>query len=164
MNEKGHATNAVLLGAGTGFMLEPSLTPATAVSVVTVGVPVVLGALFPDLDTSFGTHRKTFHNAAVLATFAAFPHFFGNLEYVWLGVATHYVLDLLGNVRGIAVLYPYPELYDVPVGVPVTSRWADVVTLAVTAFELAAVWALIRLGRTGILEGPLAADLVQFAL
>lgn len=162
MNEKGHAVNAVLLGVGTGLMLEPSMTPSTVQSVVTVGVPVVLGALFPDLDTTFGTHRKTLHNAVVLGTFVAFPYFFGNLHYVWLGVATHYVLDLLGNVRGIAVFYPYPELYDVPVGVPVTSRWTDAVTLAVTAFELAVVAALVRVGRADVLGDPLAVDLVQY--
>jgi hypothetical protein len=162
MNEKGHAVNAVLLGAGTGIMLDPSMTLSTVQSVVTVGVPVVLGALFPDLDTTFGTHRKTLHNAIVLGTFAAFPYFFGNLHYVWLGVTTHYVLDLLGNVRGMAVFYPHSELYDIPVGVPVTSRWADAVTLAVTAFELAVVGALIWLGRSGVLRGPLTADLFQY--
>jgi hypothetical protein len=159
MNEKGHAVNAVLLGVGIGVMLDPSLSYSTVQSVITVGVPVVLGALFPDLDTTFGTHRKTLHNAAVLGTFVAFPYFFGNLHYVWLGVATHYVLDLLGSVRGIAVFYPYPELYDVPVGVPVTSRWTDAVTLAVTAVELAVVAALVRYGWSGVLRDPLSADL-----
>lgn len=162
MNEKGHAINAVLLGVGTGVALDPSMTSSTVQSVVAVGVPVVLGALFPDLDTTFGTHRKTLHNAVVLGTFVAFPYFFGNLHYVWLGVATHYVLDLLGTVRGIAVFYPYPELYDVPVGVPVTSRWADAVTLAVTVFELAVVAALVRVGRADVLGDPLAVDLVQY--
>lgn len=154
MNERGHVVNAVLLGVGTGVLLEPSLTPATLHSVVTVGIPVVLGALFPDIDTSFGTHRKTFHNVWVLGVFVAFPHVLGNLHYVWLGIITHYALDLLGNVRGMAVLYPYPAMYDIPVGVSVTSRWADVVTLLVTAFELAVVAGLIYLGRAATLRGP----------
>jgi hypothetical protein len=164
MNERGHAINAILLGVGIGVALEPSMTLSTVQSVITVGVPVVLGALFPDLDTTFGTHRKTLHNAAVLGTFVTFPYFFGNLHYVWLGVATHYVLDLLGNVRGIAVFYPHPELYDVPVGVPVTSRWTDAVTLAVTVFELAVVAALVHVGHASLLGDPLGADLVQYVL
>ncbi|MFB6136774.1 MAG: metal-dependent hydrolase [Halobacteriaceae archaeon] len=108
------------------------------------GVPILLGALFPDVDTVFGTHRATFHNAATLGLAVAFPLAFDNLHYVWIGVLTHYVLDLLGNVRGMAVLYPYPSFYDVPVGVPVNSHWADVVTLAVTVFEVGVLYALVR--------------------
>jgi len=61
-------------------------------------------------------------------------------------VLTHYVLDLGGNVRGMALLYPWPEEYDVPVGVNVDSPWADVVTLAVTGVELALVWAVLETG------------------
>lgn len=160
MNKRGHVVNAVLLGVGTGVLLEPSGSIATVQSAVTVAVPVVLGALFPDIDTTFGTHRKTFHNVWVLALFVAFPYFTGNLSYVWLGVATHYALDLLGNVKGMAVLYPYPEMYDIPVGVPVTSKWADVVTLLVTAFELAVVAAVIGAGRAGLLARPSVAHLV----
>ncbi|QLG60416.1 metal-dependent hydrolase [Halorarum salinum] len=154
MNKRGHIVNAVLLGFGTGFLLEPTISLAGARSAFVVGVPVVLGALVPDIDTEFGTHRKTLHNLPVLVLFVAFPHFTGNLQYVWLGIATHYALDLLGNVRGMAVFYPYPKLYDIPVGVPVTSKWADVVTLLVTAFELAVVAALVEVGREALLEGP----------
>ena len=79
---------------------------------------------------------------------------FGNLRFVWIGIGTHYLLDLLGNVKGMAVLYPLPGLYDVPVGVDVDSRWADVVTLAVTAFELALLGALVVLGHETHLAGP----------
>ena len=136
MNEKGHVINAVLLGIGVGIILDPSLTTATAQQIGTVTVPIVLGALFPDIDTTFGTHRKTFHNAFVLAVFVSFPHLTGNLHYVWIGIATHYVLDLLGNIKGMAVFYPIPGYYDIPIGVPIDSRWADFVTVAVTAFEL----------------------------
>ena len=162
MNERGHVVNAVLLGVGTGFLLEPTMTMAGAVSIVTVGVPVILGALVPDIDTSFGTHRKTGHNFLVLGVFLAFPHFLGNLQYVWLGVVTHYALDLVGNVRGMALFYPFSsEEYDIPVGVAVTSKWADVVTLLVTAFELAVVAGIVRLGRSGFLRDPEFARLVE---
>ena len=161
MNKRGHVLNALALGVGTGVLLEPSLSLATLRSVVVVGVPVLLGAMVPDIDTVVGTHRKTLHNLAVLATFLAFPYFTGNLSYVWLGVATHYALDLLGNVKGMALLYPYPEMYDIPVGVPVTSRWADVVTALVTAFELAVVSAVIAAGRAGFLGRPTLAALLD---
>jgi len=154
MNEKGHVINALGLGVGLGVLLEPSLTVATLRSVLKAGVPVLLGALFPDIDTTFGTHRKTLHNLPVLLLFAAFPVYFGNLFFVWLGILTHYVLDLLGNVKGMAVFYPHGELYDVPVGVSVTSTWADVVTLLVTAFELAVAAAIVHYGYRGILGTP----------
>ncbi|WP_232700474.1 metal-dependent hydrolase [Halobacterium wangiae] len=137
MNERDHVINAVLLGVGVGVILDPSMTFGTLVSVVVVTGPVVLGALLPDLDTSFGTHRKTLHNFLTLGVVAAFPLFLDNLHWVWLGVYTHYTLDLLGNVRGLAFLYPHPKEYDVPFGVTVSSRWATPVTLVVTAFDLA---------------------------
>jgi hypothetical protein len=154
MNEKGHAVNAVLLSVGVGVILEPDLSLLTLEAVAMVTPPIVLGALFPDLDTTFGTHRKTFHNVWVLAIAVAFPHVFGNLRFVWIGIGTHYVLDLLGNVKGMAVFHPLPGFYDLPVGVDVTSRWADVVTLAVTAFELALLGALVVLGHEAQLARP----------
>lgn len=157
VNEKGHVINAVLLSVGLGVLLEPTASIQMVQTVLTVGVPVTIGALFPDIDTTFGTHRKTFHNGIVLAVFAVFPHFFDNLAYVWLGILTHYVLDLLGNVRGIALFYPYPELYDIPVGVPVGSRVADLVTLTVTVIELVGAWLVMRLGHEILLQGPGAA-------
>jgi hypothetical protein len=155
MNEKGHVINAALLGVGVGVILDPSLTLGTARTVVTVTVPIVLGALFPDIDTTFGTHRRTFHNLAVLGVFVAFPALVDNLHYVWIGVATHYVLDLLGNVRGMALFFPYPTFVDVPVGVSVDSPWADVVTLAVTALELAALAAVATVLDRALLATPL---------
>jgi hypothetical protein len=133
-----------LLSIGLGYILEPSGTEATFVTILEVGLPVTLGALFPDIDTSFGTHRKTFHNLATLGAFVAFPIVFGNLHYVWIGVATHYVLDMLGNVRGMALFYPYSKEYDIPVGVAVSSKWSDAVTLAVTAFELTVILAVVH--------------------
>ena len=146
MNKRGHVLNAVLLSVGLAVLLEGSRTLPTIEALLLVGVPVTLGALFPDVDTAFGTHRKTFHNLPTLGAFAAFPVLFGNLQFVWVGVLTHYVLDLCGNVRGMALLYPWPEEYDVPVGVNVDSPWADVVTLAVTGAELAIVWAVLESG------------------
>jgi len=146
VNKRGHVVNAVLLSAGLAVLLSGGTGVPTLRALLVVGVPVTLGALFPDIDTAFGTHRKTFHNLATLGVFAAFPVVFGNLQYVWIGVLTHYVLDLLGNVRGMALFYPWPEEYDVPVGVNVDSPWADVVTLAVTGVELAVVWAALETG------------------
>lgn len=146
MNERGHVANAVLLSIGIAVLLEGRLAVPTLTAIAAVGMPITLGALFPDIDTSFGTHRKTFHNIATLGAFVAFPLVLGNLHYVWLGVATHYVLDLLGTVRGMALLYPYPEEYDVPVGVAVSSWWSDAVTLAVTGVELAIIALVLHTG------------------
>jgi membrane-bound metal-dependent hydrolase YbcI (DUF457 family) len=138
MNRRDHVLNALALGVGLGYLAQPGWDAGTARAVVEIAVPVVLGALFPDVDTAFGTHRKTLHNLPVLGLFLAYPLHFGNLRYVWIGVATHYVLDLLGTKRGLALLYPYEREFSLPVGVGVDSRLAGVVTLAVTAVELAA--------------------------
>lgn len=145
MNEGDHALNAVLLAVGLGVVLDPALDAGTLRTIAEVAVPVLLGALFPDLDTSFGSHRKTFHNFLTLGLFAAFPFFYGNLQFVWIGVLTHYALDLLGNVRGLAFFYPHTQEYDVPVGVTVDSRWATAVTLFVTAFELSIAIVIVHL-------------------
>jgi membrane-bound metal-dependent hydrolase YbcI (DUF457 family) len=166
MRERGHVFNAVCLGLGIGVLLEPSMGVASVGSVLGVGVPVLLGALLPDVDTSFGDHRVHGHNLLVLGSVLAFPVAFGNLAWVWLGVLTHYVLDLLGNVRGMALLYPLSEnFYDVPVGVNVDSRWADLVTVSVTALELVAAAAIVLGLQQGSVAVPtdvaaLAAELV----
>ena len=166
MRERGHVINAVCLGVGTGVLLDPSMTVGTLSSVLGVGVPVVLGALLPDVDTSFGAHRVHGHNLLVLGAVLAFPLIYGNLAWVWLGVVTHYVLDLLGNVRGMALLYPLTRnFYDVPVGVTVNSPLADVVTLLVTGVELALVAAIVRAGEAGVLADPSrVVDLVHAAI
>ncbi len=143
MNKRDHVANAVLLSVGLALLLEGTDIVPTLEAFVTIGVPILLGALFPDIDTAFGSHRKTFHNGLTLGTFAAFPVLVGNLQYVWIGVLTHYVLDLLGNVRGMALFYPWPTEYDVPVGVTVDSTWAGVVTLAVTGIELTIAWMIL---------------------
>ena len=147
MNKEGHVLNAVLLALGLGVVLsvsptsEPTMATAQAAgaTIAELFLPVVLGALFPDVDTAFGRHRKTLHNLPVLAMFLAYPVYFGNLHYVWVGVATHYVLDVVGSKRGIALFYPLSsQEYDLPTGVATSSKWANPVTLVVSAVELAA--------------------------
>ena len=145
MNKKGHVLNAVLLGVGLGVILtvDPTTRPTTDVAVevltrvVELSVPVTLGALFPDVDTAFGKHRKTLHNLPVLGVFLAFPFLFGNLQFVWIGVATHYLLDVVGSRRGIALFYPLSKTeYGFPSGVTTSSKHADAVTVVITLFEL----------------------------
>lgn len=153
MNKRDHVMNELLLGAGIGVLLEPGGGDGTVMAMIAVGVPVTLGALVPDIDAVMGRHRKTLHNLPVLATFALFPVFFGNLQYVWIGVLTHFFLDVAGATRGIALFYPLlGREYGLPVGVPVDSRKADVVTLIVTAAELALVAAVIALAPVEWLE------------
>lgn len=138
MNKRGHVLNAVLLSIGLGAVLRPTWDLATAEMILTLSVPVTLGALFPDVDTAFGKHRKTLHSLPVLATFVAWPIYFGNLEYVWIGVATHYILDVTGSTRGIALWYPLSSTeYNLPVGIPVSSSKADLVTVLITGLEVA---------------------------
>jgi len=137
--------NAALLGVGLGYVLHPDGDVETLRTIIEVGVPVTLGALFPDVDTAFGRHRKALHNLPVLAGFVAFPYYFGNLQFVWLGVLTHYVLDVVGSKRGIALFYPlWSREFDLPTGVSVSSDYADLVTVVVTAFELGAAWLIVN--------------------
>ncbi|PGF17396.1 hypothetical protein CP556_15690 [Natrinema sp. CBA1119] len=144
MNKKGHVLNAVLLSIGLGYLLEPAGDMGTFRTIVMIGVPVTLGALFPDVDTAFGKHRKTLHNLPILIGFVAFPFVFGNLEYVWIGVLTHYVLDIAGSKRGIALFYPlWKEEFGLPIGVAVSSKRADLMMVIVTVGELALAAALV---------------------
>jgi len=137
MNKKGHILNAVLLSIGLGYVLEPSGDVETFVTIAEVSIPITLGALFPDVDTAFGRHRKTLHNLLVLGVVAAYPLYFANLQYVWVGVLTHYALDLLGTKRGLALFYPlWDREFDVPFGVAVSSKYSDIVTVGVTGFEV----------------------------
>ncbi|WP_182013161.1 metal-dependent hydrolase [Haloquadratum walsbyi] len=166
MNKDGHVLNAALLAIGLGLILtvdiaisaerlftagvtakpSPSDEIQTSIdfaaqlgrSVLAFSLPIILGALFPDVDTAFGRHRKTLHNLPVLLLFILFPPVFGNLQFVWIGVATHYLLDVVGSKRGIALFYPLSASeYDLPIGVATSSRWTTSVTLIVTAGELA---------------------------
>jgi hypothetical protein len=145
MNKRGHVLNAALLAIGLGYILEPSGDVPTFETIAAVGMPVVLGALLPDVDTAFGRHRKTLHNLLVLGTLYFWPGWFGTMHYVWIGVLTHYVLDVVGSRRGIALFYPlWDEEFGFPVGVSVSSRYAEVVTVAVTVLELAAIFLVVR--------------------
>ena len=143
MNKRGHVLNGLLLALGLGFVLEPGLGVETARTIAEITVPVVLGALFPDVDTAFGRHRKTLHSLPVLAVFLAYPILFGNLQYVWIGVATHYLLDVIGSRRGIALFHPLSDKeYGFPTGVATSSKYADLVTVIITAVEIAVLWAI----------------------
>lgn len=156
MNKRGHVLNGLLLGIGLGYILEPAGDVTTFVKVVEVAPPIVLGAMLPDIDTEFGKHRKLLHNLPVLVAFYAFPAFFGNLSWVWIGILSHYVLDVVGSTRGIALFYPYPEEFGLPTGVTVSSNYAQWATVAITAAELGAFFAVVfydlpvvGLGETG---------------
>jgi len=155
MNKHGHVLNAVLLAIGLGYILEPTGDIPTFEMIATVGFPVVLGALLPDVDTAFGKHRKTLHNLPLLVALYFWPGWFGTMQYVWIGVLTHYVLDVAGSKRGIALFYPFwDEEFGLPAGVSTSSRWAEVMTLLVTAVELAAIAAIVHydLPVTGLSE------------
>jgi membrane-bound metal-dependent hydrolase YbcI (DUF457 family) len=145
MNKEGHVLNAVLLSIGLGYVFQPSGDVPTFRAIAEISVPVVLGALFPDVDTAFGKHRKTLHNLPMLAIVYAYPVYFGNLHYVWMGMATHYVLDVVGSKRGIALFYPFEKEYNLPFGVAVSSEHATVVTVVITAVEVALVAAVVHL-------------------
>jgi hypothetical protein len=166
MNKKGHVLNAALLSVGLGVVLaSPTALSASAVldtaeKVAELSVPIVLGALFPDVDTAFGKHRKTLHNVFVLGIVAAFPVFFGNLQYVWMGVATHLLLDVVGSRRGIAVFYPLTsQEWGLPSGVTTSSAHADLVTVVITGVELGVLVAVhvyvISLDRTASVVGAI---------
>lgn len=144
MNKRGHVLNAILLSIGLGYLLEPAGDLGTFETIIAIGIPVTLGALFPDVDTAFGRHRKTLHNLPILVGFFAFPALFGNLEYVWIGILTHYALDVAGSRRGIALFYPiWKKEFGLPFGVTVSSKRADIVTVLVTAVELVLAAAII---------------------
>ncbi|MFB6164457.1 MAG: metal-dependent hydrolase [Haloarculaceae archaeon] len=144
MNKAGHVLNAVLLSIGLGYVLEPAGDVATFQTIAAVALPVTLGALFPDVDTAFGKHRKTLHNLPILALFVAYPLVFGNLQFVWIGILTHYVLDVVGSKRGIALFYPFEREYGLPFGVATSSRHATAVTLVVTGAELLVAGLLVQ--------------------
>ncbi|MFC6615066.1 metal-dependent hydrolase [Halopenitus salinus] len=143
MNKRGHVLNALLLAVGLGFVLEPAVDVATGRKIAQITVPIVLGALFPDVDTAFGKHRKTLHSLPVLAVVMAYPIVFDNLQFVWVGVLTHYLLDLIGSRRGIALFHPLSDSeFSLPFGVTTSSKYADLVTVIITALEIAAFWAV----------------------
>ncbi|MFB6117151.1 metal-dependent hydrolase [Halosegnis sp.] len=156
MNKEGHVLNGLLLAIGLSYVLEPAGDIATFRTIAATLVPVTLGALFPDVDTAFGTHRKTLHNLPVLAVFLAYPLYFGNLQYVWIGVLTHYVLDVVGSTRGIALFYPLSTReFGFPTGVTTSSKYANLVTVVITGAELIAIALLVHVA-PGVLEAVIA--------
>lgn len=142
MNKKGHVLNAVLLSIGLGYVFEPSGDTVTFVKITQISVPIILGALFPDVDTEFGRHRKTLHNLPVLGVFVAYPFVFDNLHFVWIGILTHYLLDFFGSKRGLALFYPWDEEFSFPVGVATSSKHAELVTVVITILEVVAFGAI----------------------
>jgi hypothetical protein len=161
VNKRDHVLNGVLLALGAAVVLgvAPSvgigadtrtlpsapLDALTAVGLLLAEffVPVVLGALFPDVDTAFGKHRKTLHNVFVVGVFVAYPFLFDNLHFVWLGVVSHLVLDFAGSARGIAIFYPLTsEEFDFPGGVSTSSRLATPVTVLITLVEVGLIAAI----------------------
>jgi Predicted membrane-bound metal-dependent hydrolase (DUF457). len=154
MNRGPHILNALALGVGVSVAVDPTVyralwdavgtgtsigPPAWTVMTALVGVtiPVVLGAMMPDLDTTIGQHRKTLHNGFVLLGFVWFPLAFDNLQYVWIGVAAHLLLDLLGSDRGVALAYPLLEReLRSPVRWPAHGGMALLVTGVITLVEL----------------------------
>lgn len=145
MNKRGHVLNAALLAIGLGVLVRPAAEIETVVTIAEIFVPIVLGALFPDVDTAFGKHRKTLHNLPVLLIVLAYPIYFGNLQWVWIGVLSHYLLDVLGSKRGIALFYPlWSREFGFPFGVSVRSRWASLVMVLVTGSELALAAAIVE--------------------
>jgi hypothetical protein len=158
------------IGLGVVLVMPTTLSPSavldTAVTMIELSVPVVLGALFPDIDTAFGKHRKTLHNVFVLGVVAAFPVLFGNLQYVWIGVATHFLLDVVGSRRGIAFFYPLTgQEWGFPSGVTTSSTYADLVTVVVTGIELGVLAAIhvyvIPLDRTATVVNAVPTSVVN---
>lgn len=141
MNKREHLINAIALGAGIGYLVEPGTDIETLQSIAEFGVPITLGTMIPDIDTALGRHRKTFHNGSILLLFMIFPVFFQNLKYIWIGVLSHYVLDLLGTNRGMAVFYPLTDdEFEIPIGVPVNSILAPLMTIIITVASLVVCW------------------------
>lgn len=152
MNEGEHVLNAALLAIGLAVIMEPTLNVQTVVTVGLLFVPIVLGSLLPDVDAHYGEHRNALHNLVVLGIIAAYPLVVNNLHWVWLGVVTHYLLDVLGTVRGIALFYPLSDReFELPVGVAAASWWAGPVTIVVTVLELGIIFAVSRLLRSDLL-------------
>ncbi|MFB6197650.1 MAG: metal-dependent hydrolase, partial [Halobacteriaceae archaeon] len=97
---------------------------------------------------------KTLHNVFVLAVCVGYVAVFDNLKWVWLGVLTHFILDVIGSKRGIAFFYPvWDREFGMPAGVTTSSRWAGIVTTVVTLIELSIIGLLVHFGPTIPLSG-----------
>lgn len=144
MNKKDHILNGILLAVGLGIVLHPSGDFQAIVTIVEVFVPVVLGTMLPDIDTEFGKHRKTLHNVFVIAALYGYVVYFGNLEWVWVGALSHFLLDMVGSKRGLALFYPlWGTEFAFPFGVKTSSRMATIATVIITVLELVALAAVL---------------------
>lgn len=144
MNKRGHVLNAVFLAVGFGIMVPIPDAGSPVEAMFIIGVPLLLGALLPDIDTAFGTHRRTLHNLGVLIGFYLWPIVYGNLRYVWIGVLAHYVLDLVAGARGMALLYPWSREFDLPYTIPYSGWFTDISVLLITAGELVLIYAILE--------------------
>lgn len=78
--------------------------------------PLVLmafvGAAMPDLDYSFGTHRRTFHNVWAVALIAGYMYYYHfppyATEFFLLGYVSHLIADMF-TVEGVAPFHPFSE-------------------------------------------------------
>ncbi|GGL63374.1 metal-dependent hydrolase [Halocalculus aciditolerans] len=144
MNKKDHILNGVLLAVGLGIVLHPAGDLKALTTIVEVFVPVVLGTMLPDIDTEFGRHRKTLHNVFVIAALYGYVVYFGNLEWVWVGALSHFLLDMVGSKRGLALFYPlWDREFAFPFGVKTSSGYATIATVVITVLELAALAAAL---------------------
>lgn len=135
MNKNHHVGNAAFVGIALAYVASADIA-SLPWSVAAIVPPVILGALIPDLDHIVGKHRKTGHNLFLLAGLAIYPALFGNLSFVWVGVAVHFLLDLV-TARGLALFYPLSgKEWSVPPDIPVDSRAAGAVTGLLTIVEI----------------------------
>ncbi|MFB6254119.1 MAG: metal-dependent hydrolase [Halobacteriaceae archaeon] len=137
MNQKEHILNGGLLAIGLGYILKPSGSLATFQMVGMLFIPIILGCLFPDIDAHYGRHRKALHNLPVLGLIAFYPLYLDNLHFVWIGIISHFVLDIVGSKRGIALFYPiWDREFSLPAGVTVSSEYTVIVTVIITVIEV----------------------------
>ncbi|MFC6755888.1 MULTISPECIES: metal-dependent hydrolase [Haloarcula] len=130
MNPIDHVINGALVAGAIAFLISPLN--------LLVAVPLgIAGALFPDLDTHVGTHRKTFHNGFLLLFFCIGAVVYPLFVYFPIGVASHYLLDALCSRRGIAFFYPVSKSeYQSKGGVTVDDDRARMVTVAMSGSEI----------------------------
>ena len=129
MNKTEHVVNGALVAGAFAVLTDPIQLP----------IAIVLGgttALFPDLDTNFGTHRKTGHNFFVLGLIVALTVIDPIMIYGAIGVASHFVIDLLSR-RGMALFYPFSSReYPMHGGVTVDDDRAQFLVGVMTLFEI----------------------------
>jgi len=101
--------NSLLLAIGLGFVFVPQGDIETFQAIIPISVPILIGGVLPDIDVAFGKHRKTTHNIFIVGLFILYPLLFNNLQYIWIGILSHLIIDITGTVRGIALFYPLSD-------------------------------------------------------